>query len=257
MSPPDFTHLREGRQGCPSDFTLDRLHAGELSREEALEPERHVASCADCTARLAQRRAGFDAVDGVDPRAMLARIRTGLDRPAPLPQRLLGWARQRMAPLALVTTAAVAVVVMSQQSESPATRMKGTPALHVFRQAGDHAEEVVSGGVFAPGDRLRFSVDLPAEGQVAVLGIESSGVLYTAWPLEPGQRTRLKAGTAIELPGAVALDAQPGRETLYLVHCPATEATPSCESRGANLEPTCPPGCVATPFVMEKKEALP
>jgi hypothetical protein len=252
MSPPDFTHLREGRPGCPSDFTLDRFHAGELAREEAWRTEHHVAGCADCGARMAERRAGFDAVDGVDPRAMLARIRTGLDRPEPLPQRLLAQARRWFAPLAAVATAAIALVVVSQQVETPGTRMKGAPALHVFRLAGDHAEEMVSGGTFAPGDRLRFAVDLPAEGQVTVLGVESSGTLYTAWPQEPGHRTQLPAGTAIELPGAVSLDAQPGRETLYLVHCPADGAPPSCESAGSGNAPTCPSGCVTTPFVMDK-----
>jgi hypothetical protein len=255
MNPPDFRVLRSGRPECPSDFTLDRLHAGELSQEQARETERHVAGCAECGARMAERRAGFDAIEGVDPRAMLARIRTGLDSPArrPLSERLLVQARRLLAPVAVMATAAVALVVVTGQDvESPTTRMKGSLGLHVFRLVGDHAVEAVSGDKFAPGDRLRFVVDLPAEGHVTVVGIEPSGKLYTAWPLDTESQTRFAAGSRIMLPGAVALDDQPGRETLHLVHCPVEVGPPECTSRGAGAKPVCPAGCVTTPFVLEK-----
>lgn len=247
MNLPDFTHLREGRPDCPSDFALDRLHAGELPPKEAEEAGRHVAGCAACGARMAERRAGFDALPGVDPRVMLGRIRSGLDRPPSLLERLRRW----MAPLAVAATAAVALVVVT--GEDPGTRMKGALALHVFRLEGDQAEEQVSGATFSPGDRLRFTVDLPAEGHVAVLGVEASGTLYTAWPLDAGARTQLPEGNGLELPGAVALDAQPGRETLYLVHCPLEVGPPRCASRGAASAPECPEGCAATPFLLEKR----
>jgi hypothetical protein len=129
--------------------------------------------------------------------------------------------------------------------------MKGGLALHVFRLAGDHAEEALSGDRFAPGDRLRFVVDLPAEGHVSVLGAEAGGALYTAWPLEPGMQTRFAAGTGIELPGAVALDDQPGRETLYLVHCPVKVGTPAC-TLGTYSKPSCPKSCAMTAFILDK-----
>ncbi|HZI14521.1 MAG TPA: hypothetical protein VE153_29405 [Myxococcus sp.] len=247
MKLPDFSSLREGRPDCPSDFTLDRLHAGELPSQAAAEAERHVAGCAECGARMAGRRAGFDGLEGVDPRAMLARIRSGLDRPPSLLERL----RRFMAPLAVAATAAVALLVFTH--EAPGTRLKGPLGLRVFRLAGEHAEEMVSGAAFAPGDRLRFTVDLPGGGHVAVLGVEASGALYTAWPLEAGATTRFEAGSGLELPGAVALDAQPGRETLYLVHCPLEVGPPRCASRGAGSAPECPEGCATTSFLLEKR----
>jgi hypothetical protein len=253
MKPPDFDTLRKGGPACPSDLALDRLHAGELPREAAAELERHVEGCTDCGARMAERRAGFDAIEGVDPRVMLARIRTGLDTPAPLPQRLLAWTRRQLAPLAVAATAAIAlVVVTSQQVEQPGTRMKGSLTLHVFRFTGDHAEEVISGSTFAPGDRLRFVIDVPAEGHVSVLGVESSGAVYTAWPLEAEAQTRFAEGKGIELSGAVSLDDQPGRELLYLVHCPLKVGPPACTSGGAGAAPVCPEGCVSSPFILEK-----
>lgn len=256
MSPPDFLSLRAGRSECPSDLALDRLHAGELPTEEAKRTEQHVAGCADCGARMAERRAGFGAIDEVDPRAMLARIRTGLDAPvqASVSERLLGWARRLIAPVALVAAAAVALLmVRTPVDEGPTTRMKGSLALHVFRLQGDHAEEVLSGDRFAPGDRIRFAVDLPAEGLVKVLGVESSGTLYTAWPLDSGVQTRLEAGNGIELSGAVSLDAKPGRELLYLVQCPVEVGPPECTSGGAGAKPVCPAKCAMSPFILDKR----
>ncbi|AKJ07016.1 uncharacterized protein DUF4384 [Archangium gephyra] len=253
MKPPDFVKLRAGGPECPSDFTLDRLHAGELPPEEARKTELHVAGCAGCGARLAERKAGFDAVEGVDPRVMLARIRKGLDEPAraSFSERLIGWSRRLLAPMAMVATAA-AVMMVVVPGQQQGTRMKGALGLHVFRLTGDHAEEVVSGDTFAPGDRLRFSVDVPSEGHVAVFGVEASGALYPAWPLEPGVQTRFEEGDGIELPGAVSLDAQPGREMFYLVHCPLEVGPPECTSGGAGEKPVCPEGCAMTPFIMEK-----
>ncbi|MBN1209790.1 MAG: hypothetical protein JXB05_33380 [Myxococcaceae bacterium] len=254
MTVPDFSSLRHSRPECPSDWMLDRLHAGEVAESEAGEARQHIAGCETCTARMAEREAGFSAIDGIDPRAMLARIRAGVDSRArtSLFDRIRAWGRGLLTPVALAAAAAVAVVIVTggEQIEVD-TRMKGGLALHVFRLAGDHAEEALSGDRFAPGDRLRFSVDLPGEGHVSVLGIEAGGALYTAWPLEPGVQTRFAAGTGIELPGAVALDDQPGRETLYLVHCPSTVGTPAC-TLDTSGKPRCPKSCAMTPFVLDK-----
>ncbi len=254
MTGPDFSNLRQYRPECPSDWMLDRLHSGEVAEPEAGATRQHIAGCETCTARMAEREAGFNAISGADPRAMLARIRAGVDsraRPSLL-ERLRAWGRGFLAPVALAAAAVLVVVLVTGNEQTGVdTRMKGGLTLHVFRLAGEHAEEALSGDRFAPGDRLRFIVDLPSGGHVSVLGIEASGALYTAWPLEPGMQTRFAAGTGIELPGAVALDDQPGRETLYLVHCPIKVGTPAC-SLGTGGKPSCPESCAMTPFVLDK-----
>lgn len=253
MKAPVFLSLRAGGPECPSDLALDRLAAGELPPEVARSTEQHVAGCAGCGARMAERRAGFGGLDGVDPRAMLARIRTGLDAPASLSERLLGMLRRLGAPLAVVAAAAVAVVLVRPGQETTSgTRLKGAPTLHVFRLRGDHAQEAISGDRFAPGDRLRFAVDLPTEGYVKIFGVEASGALYTAWPLDSGVQTRFTAGNGVELPGAVSLDAKPGRETLYLVHCPLPVGPPECASAGPGARPSCPERCALAPFILDK-----
>ena len=68
----------------------------------------------------------------------------------------------------------------------------------------------------------------------------------------------LQAGEGLQLPGAVALDDSLGRETLYLVHCPAN-VEPRCSapavgpgSDAAPASPACPAGCSLTAFVLNK-----
>jgi hypothetical protein len=254
MTGPDFSSLRPYGPECPSDLVLDRLHARELAEPEAAATRQHISGCEMCTTRMAEREAGFNAIGEVDPRAMLARIRAGVEsraRPSLL-ERIRAWGRGFLAPVALAAAATLIVVIVAGNEQTGVdTRMKGGLTLHVFRLAGDHAEEALSGDRFAPGDRLRFIVDLPAEGHVSVLGIEAGGALYTAWPLEPGMQTRFAAGTGIELPGAVALDNQLGRETLYLAHCPIKVGKPAC-TLGTDGKPSCPESCSLTAFVLDK-----
>jgi hypothetical protein len=205
---------------------------------------------------MAERRAGFDGLESVDPRAMLAGIRTRLaepERPA-LISRLSDWARRLLGPAAALAVAAVALLVVTHRPvEPPRTRLKGSLALHVFRLVDGRSMEASSGDSFSPGDRIRFVIDLPTEGQVAVFGVEASGALYKAWPLTAGLPTRFAAGMGLELPGAVSLDAKPGRETLYLVQCPPEAGSPSCTSAGPGARPMCSEGCLSTPFVLDKQ----
>jgi hypothetical protein len=235
--------LRAGKPGCPSDLALDRLHHGELAADPAEALRRHLGGCADCAARLAERTRGFDAVPGADPRRVLAGIRRGLDAPAP---------RARWPWLAALAGVAASLALLPLlRPGGPASRTKGGLALHVYRARGERAEAMISGDRFAPGDRLRFVVDLPSAGAVRVVGVEARGALYTAWPQDPAAPSTLGPGEGIALPGAVALDAQPGRETLYLVHCPAPLGPPVCAA-AAGEAPRCTAGCALSPFVLEK-----
>ena len=98
-------------------------------------------------------------------------------------------------------------------------------------------------------------VDLDRRGQVHVLGVESSGALYVAWPQVPQSPVIYDAGKAQALPGAVDLDHSVGRESLYLVSCPESVGSPAvvCKSNGPATAPSCPPGCSQSVFVLNKK----
>lgn len=255
MTLPDFNNLRAGEKDCPSDFALDRLFAGELAKNEAQPIEAHVAGCQHCGSRMAERRAGFDAVPGLDSRQLLAKIRTGAadESRDSATEGLLKWIRRLLAPVAVIAAASVLFVV-NRGSEQPGLRTKGGgPTLHVYRLAGDRAEETLSGARFVPGDKIRFAADLPADGAVGIVGVEPNGNLYKAWPLDGAAQTRFEAGTGVELPGAVQLDQSKGQETLYMVLCPDMKQVPRCQSRGPGAAPDCTDACKLSPFTLEKQ----
>jgi hypothetical protein len=135
-----------------------------------------------------------------------------------------------------------------------ATRTKGIAALHVYRQTAAGSEETVSSGHFSEGDKLRFGVDLAEARKISIVGVQSNGLLYEAWP-PPGSTIANSVGAGVGqiLDGAVSLDGATGLETLYLISCAGDAAPLKCESRGATLPPACPPGCVASPFVLDKR----
>ena len=167
--------------------------------------------------------------------------------------------RGRLIVLAMVLLAVVALVFYvvrrggdgEQAKPIPQAAPDGGGTLHVFRKVGAGAEEILSGARVHTGDRLRFKVDLPKPGQVSVISVGPSGALHVAWPGSPDALTLHQAGDSQPLPGATALDATPGRETLYLVHCPGARTVPKC-TVDAGATPICPGECVLTPFVLEK-----
>lgn len=254
--------LRAGREGCPSDLMLDRLCAGELSSEQQSELQSHLAACEVCPSRVAQRQAGFEAFPDLDTRPLLSAIvrRVGEAQEAKQRRFSVGKVLAWLAPVG----AAVAVFLLigrgrdrepADDQESAMTREKGSAALHVFRQVREGARESLSGDSFRPGEALRFVVDLSKQAQISVVGIEASGALYVAWPQDAGAVTLYSAGKGQALPGAVVLDESIGKETLYLVACPASLSVPAqqCKSGGPGALPQCGPGCSLSAFVLNKK----
>lgn len=268
-----FMQLRAGNPGCPSDLALDRLQAGELSEAQERDLRRHVADCTLCPERMSMRSVGFAGFKDLDERQLLSAIRRRLDEapPASLFDRVLQRLRVMAVPLSAAAVAAVTAVVLLGRPGSPTnpdstggdpttqpsgfdeTREKGGLALQVYRLVGGQAQQAVSGDTFHQGERLRFVVDLPTAGQVAVLGVEPQGGLYVAWPSAASDGKR-PAGKRQELPGAVALDASLGKEVLYLAFCPSEGTAPaqSCKVGGAGQPPSCPVGCRLSPFVLNK-----
>ncbi len=250
MTLPDFDALREGRSDCPSDFALDRLLGGALPDAEADTLHAHTGGCEVCLERLATRRAGFDAIPEADEGALLRSLLARNEVSETVVGRLLSWLTGSAwfaIPVTLAAAAAALVLLLPAEMTEPplegdTVRMKGAPVLHVYRLRAGHSEEAISGDRFTPGERLRFVVDLPAEGRVRIVGVEGSGAVYTAWPLEPEAKMERPAGDGQKLPGAVKLDQAPGREVLYLVHCPTGAGPPTCIAHGADERPECPPG---------------
>lgn len=252
--------LRAGGEDCPSDLALDRLHAAELSVPETAALRLHITACQDCSARMASREEGFDIAPAVDSRVLLSQLRTRL---AAEPKKAARWrwlSRFRYALLPVVAAAAgVAMIGVLRSHRGVAldpevTRSKGGLTFAVYQWTGSHARQVTSGEHFVTGDRLRFVVDLPSRSRIGVLGVESKGQLYVAWPARPDSRAVRDAGPRQELDGAIVLDDSQGKEVLYLVACPEQVASiaDSCHLQASGASLMCPPQCSMTAFVLNK-----
>lgn len=262
MTSLNFDTLRTRKPDCPSPLALESYAVEELPADQAEAIRQHLPGCEACQKRLAAN--SFAAQPAFDERLMLAGLRRKLDEKQASQARARRWLRG-LGLGGFSLAAAVGVVAMifaaprlfrtelTDPSQPESVRIKGAPVLHVYLRRGDQQEEVLSGARFRPGDGIRFVVDLPAAGAVTVVGVESSGSLYVAWPRASSQDpTRLPAGKAQMLPGGMTLDESTGRETLYLVHCPQSTTTPVCESRGNREPPRCPPGCTLSAYLLDK-----
>jgi hypothetical protein len=141
----------------------------------------------------------------------------------------------------------VAVVLAPDDS----VRVKGSIGLRVYRMRGDTVEEVTSGDTFASGDKLRFKVTLPRQGELFVVGAEANGKLYGAYPAEGHRSVALDAGSDQLLDDALELDASTGREWLHAVYCPKPFALSDLRA----LVPdklSAPEGCAVDTFEMVK-----
>jgi len=216
-----FADKLDGRpEGCPSDLTLDRLHAGELPPDRARALREHAEVCEGCRRRMARLSEGFAAFPEADPKRLLAGVLAGLEREPARPWWRLPWLR-----FAALGAAAAALLVLVATvwplAEAPGLRAKGVLELSVFLKRGDQVLEARSGDTFRPGDRLRFSLALPRDGHVFLVSQDAQGRLSPCFPFGPGSASRpALAGHTGPLEGAVELDEAPGDEWIHLVHCP-------------------------------------
>lgn len=245
---------------CPSELTLERLIAGELAYETKTEVERSVASCASCQARLRALQQGFDAFPALDAQGVLARIESKREtKPTTTFAKWMAWlsGRQGLA-LGLVTAVVLLIALRAPNTGEPSSselaggvRAKGGLTLRVHRQQGAGSELMLSGDTFRAGDRIRFEVDTPADGHLMIVGVESSGSRYVAWPIGSIKSVPVKAGPRRLLPGAVELDAAQGKESLNLVLCPSAFELLACTDDRGTL--SCGPGCMLTVFSVDKQ----
>jgi uncharacterized protein DUF4384/putative zinc finger protein len=244
---------------CPSDLSLDRWLAGELTPAEARAWEDHLASCASCQGRraaLLEARHRF--AREAPPFASLAAAAQAAPPSGPAPRSGLVPRSRRTPPLAWLAggcgLAAAALIALAigepwrTPSDGPGTfgtRTKGGPASlgWVVRRG----ERVFAGRPeqrLRPGDAVRFTITVREPVFVAVIGLDASGKANVYYP-EAGQLARLEAGSDQPLPAAIELDATPGDERLYAVFCesavPIARVTEAVE-RSPDA-PALPPGC--------------
>jgi hypothetical protein len=197
---------------CLSDLALDRHRAGELSPEREHDAELHLRGCLDCR----ERRRSMDAVSQAylaDARSeqTLTRLRRSSRRPASrVSARLLA---------TLAIAAAIGLSLLPIQRESESLRSKGALRFGFFVKRGERVFRGTDGERLRPGDQLRFTVQPARTGHVAILSLDSRGVVDVYYPAvgAPIQVAPREQETA--LAAAVELDASLGEERIYALLC--------------------------------------
>jgi len=265
--------LRKGDR-CPSELSLDRLVLGECGAIQRIFLRRHVQRCSQCLRDVAMREKGLLAFPELDARAVVERLheklsgtelpgsaREVLESADPAHRSVTSGSSAWLATPRMVFGAAVLLLVLGlflqwrspRGGDDPAVRSKGALAFEVFRERGEEQEQVESGGVFLPGDRLRFGVHLPRAGHLMIVGVEKTGRVYPCFPTGGDLASRptatLKDGV---LPGAILLDESQGAEWLYLVLCSKPFSLSGLRASASGAL-SAPDECAYTRFLMNKQ----
>jgi hypothetical protein len=144
--------------------------------------------------------------------------------------------RRRMSLLGIACSAAAAVVVMRlvtlragvdesvpcvdrQGSDVRDVRIKGSPRLLAFRQAGQRVEPLGQDAVVRAGDLIQLRYNAAGHGFGVIASVDGAGVVTLHFPLSeqaPPQATAVSSDTAT-LPNAYALDDAPSFERFFFI----------------------------------------
>lgn len=208
----------------PSDLTLERLLARELSPEDEARVRAQLAACPDGEALLERKQAEWEQVSSAAKLRMLKGIQTQLHTKDRW-RRLWSWVAQSRPLYALpaMALAALGLLVLIGDGSDPEVRTKGAARLRVYRERGGQVELARPREVFRAGDRVRVATTLPTSKYVLVYGREASGLLFPVYPngSEASSLQALPAGAHDPLPGAVELDGSTGEESFVLAACEA------------------------------------
>lgn len=215
-------------RGCPSDFALDKLLAGDLSVSAAQTAREHIASCDRCKNRLLElERVDVPAVEGSTAGRRGPSIATS--------KRRLGWRVAVACSVAALIPLFLLVRVKSERHDQveEGIRTKGATALGVIvRRASGATERLSSGGTVFPGDTLRFEVASSQPGFVAVISVDQAGAATLYSPFQ-GEMHFLSTSTPVLLPEAVVADEALGAERLIAVFCRERQSLEEVHSAAA------------------------
>jgi hypothetical protein len=203
-----------------TDLELERELAGDLPAARMAE-----ATGAD-RARLAELRAEGEAfLRSVDVDMEVKRIQQRVARAKP--EKSPAWWRW-LVPAGALAAAAAVLLVFLRRGDSPKheddIQIKGEGvALIIHLATSGQSQQLGDGDTVKPGDRIRFEVDAPKPGYVAIFGVDGSGKVTLYYPEGP---TAAKYDPEDRLmPGALQLDATPGDERFMLFYSPKPFAT--------------------------------
>ncbi len=185
---------------CLSDLELDREIAGESN----VAWSEHLAVCGACR----HRRERF--VEARDTFMTNAWAQASLRKATP----------PRLWPYAAAMAAAVMLVSFTvSRSPTPTTRSKGALGFDVVAKHRDgRVEALLPGAKLTPGASIRFRLEAPRAGFVAVASADAAPNVTVYYPHE-APMLPIDAHHALLLDGSITLDATLGSERLVAVVC--------------------------------------
>ncbi len=162
-----------------SEWTLRRLHVGELPGAEALAAQAHVSACQECREVM---RGFSEAQARFEAEVPFERFAAGVERKA-APRRHGMWVA-----VAATVLLVVAVRPLLSSPPSPANRLKGNGAAAELRIGGEGSEQrtVMPGTTeaLAPGERVRLGYTPGPHRYVLAVSVDETGAVSPLYPEE-------------------------------------------------------------------------
>jgi hypothetical protein len=184
----------------PSEWTLRRLHAGELQTDEATRTRTHAASCEQCGAVL---REAEEAQRRFEAELPFERFEEGVKRAeekARKQERARASTSQRwmgpMVALAATVLVVVAVRPLLATNTVPGVRTKGGAVAELRIGGGEGSQRMARTDVLeplAPGERVRLGYTPDTRGYVLALSVDAAGEVTPLYP-EAGQSLPVEPG---------------------------------------------------------------
>jgi hypothetical protein len=225
----------------PTEWTLRRLHAGELPTAEATRARTHAADCERCAAVLRQAE---EAQRQFEAEHSFERFEAGVEKAVEKSRKqelTRSTSRQRwMGPaVALAATVLLVVAVRPLMATNPGSgvRTKGGAVAELRIGGGEGSQRVArvdAAEPLAPGERVRLGYTADARRYVLALSVDAAGEVTPLYP-EAGESLPVEPGAEMHwLPGSLEFTgAGAERVVVVLSDAPVTVEDASAAARQA------------------------
>ena len=216
----------EAPQGCPSEWTLQRLVAEELKGENRDSVAAHTVSCTHCRTRVTaldrEREAFLSAHPFDEVEAEIAERALFVPDDPEIRVGTRWWERWRTPLLALAGGGMAAMVVAMialpggegqlDPSAAIGNSLKGITDLNAALHRDGRVTEVTDVTRVRAGDELQFAVDTGTYDHLVLVGVDGTGAITVYLPADGGASLPVVPGAGRLLDRGFRLDDAPGPE---------------------------------------------
>lgn len=210
-----------------SDLKLEELALGTLAKSEtkalleALEHDQEAKGRLEAIEQSNEdllRELSPDEVDAeVARRIAVLESKTNKPHPEIKKRHVIGPRLAWSALAVSICTAALLVVFLPREENTPGYRTKGEPRLLVHRVVKDGIEQLAEGASVCEGDRIQLSVVPAGRKYFTVFSVDGRGHLTLHFPQEGEDGKIEESDTPFPLPRSYELDDAPAFERFFLI----------------------------------------